>query len=214
MDVIISLQKQVLKADESNKETIKMELAERTEDWRQEIASLRGNDIENFWQKHDSRKAFMVEPPILLWDQRKTEPLKVYAEEFFPKHELALLDIQPKPLPPILLENWPNNYEIYEFILFTLNQNPTQSVRAGMMALVPGAIDLIDQCPSITDPNKGGNMDLDLMNVRNLTLEMYIELVTAWAKWPFGPNRWEMLRRTGQEGIEGEEDSITPAEEE
>jgi transcription factor 1 len=143
-------------------------------------------------------RTFEVNPPALMWDRRDYEPLKVSEHEFRPMREMCLLDIQPKTLWPILRENSPNNYDAFEYILSQLLIIPTQTIRRGFSALAPGAYDyLIAECPSLTDPTKGGSIDVDLMTVRCLTAEMLKEVIEAWARWPFKPSRYEIMSRLG-----------------
>jgi hypothetical protein len=211
IDVIDGLRKQLRGADEPTAEALKLEIEDRTESWKQDVVSLEGAQKEQFWSKLDHRRAWMNEPPLLFWDRRKAEPLKVYRQEFFPNHELALMDFQPKPTPSVLMQNWPIVYEIWSFIWFNLSSIPTQSLREGLMALAPGAIDLVAQCPSITDIRKGGNPDIDCLSVRCVTMEMFEELLAAWVKWPFGPDRLEMLERTGRFNSDTDGDDLDPA---
>lgn len=148
----------------------------------------------------DNRTAFHQDPPLLYWDRRRAEPLHASQDEFFPQTAMALLDFQPRSLWPILREGFPANYDVLEYILSSLFMMPSQDVKQGITSLAPGAFEwLVPECPSITDPNKGGSPHLDVMGVRCLTQEMLKELVEAWIKWPFKPNRYEVLSKMGSE---------------
>lgn len=174
------------------------EITQRIEDLKDGIQSLRPEEADQFLVQLDNRIAYHQDPPLLYWDRRKVEPLNVKATEFFPRHEMALLDFQPKALWPVLREDFPENYDIFEYIVSYLLLSPTQTVREGLMGLYNGAYEwLVAECPSLTDPSKGGNTDLDLLTVRCLTQEMYKEIMEAWMRWPFRPSRFDMMRRMG-----------------
>ena len=162
----------------------------------------------------DNRRALRNDPPILFWDRRFAEPLLVQDKEFFPNREMCLLDFHPKSIWPILREDNLANYDNFEYILSSLFLSQTQSVTKGLTALAHGAFEwLVPRCPSLTDPAKGGSADLESMSVRCLTQDMLRELTEAWMKWPFRPDRYELMARTGSgvydpmnEGEQGSEE--------
>ncbi|ESZ91265.1 hypothetical protein SBOR_8358 [Sclerotinia borealis F-4128] len=132
------------------------------------------------------------------FEKRETEPLKVYAAEFTPPSQMCLLDVQPQALWPILRENYPENYDIFEFIIGTMYATPVESVYESLEGLWPGALEyIVDQCPSLTDPSKGGSFSLKHMSVRSMTNDMLKEIMEAWMKWPFRPSRFELLVKSG-----------------
>ncbi|KAH8819403.1 hypothetical protein F5884DRAFT_689943 [Xylogone sp. PMI_703] len=183
--------------DEDGKVT-RESLEQRMEDI---ITTLDGwNNIERnqFWLNVDNRRAIRNNPPTLLWDRRPSEPLAVHPEEFFPQQNMCLLDFQPRSLWPILRDNNYYNYDYMENILSTLFTTPTQSAKRGLETLAPGALEwLTAECPSLTDPAKGGARNLNHLAVRCLTQEMLKEIMEAWMRWPFRPSRHEMIVRTG-----------------
>jgi hypothetical protein len=199
-DAITAMQKEVLTLEGAAKESLQEEIDRRSELWREETDQLSEDQATSLYNLQDNRLAFYQEPPVLYWDRRTAEPLKVSSMDFFPRCELALLDFQPQSLWPIIRDNFPHNYDVFEYILSTLLIYPTNSVRQGLQALAPGALEwLVKECPSITDPNRGGNPDLDVMRVRCLTLEMYREILEAWMRWPWRPSRYELLSRMGSD---------------
>lgn len=132
------------------------------------------------------------------FEKREMEPLKVYAKEFRPQSELCLLDIQPQALWPILRQNYPQNFDVFEYIIGTVYAHPADTVYESLENLWPGALDYIaDKCPSLTDPEKGGSFDLKHLSVRCLTAEMLKEIIEAWMKWPFRPSRFELMTKSG-----------------
>lgn len=200
-EAIISMCKQVATLEGAAATQLQEKIDASYEIWRENIA-LVNKDITLGVVYHmmDNSIAFSQDPPILYWDRRTAEPLKAEPEEFFPGTEMALLDFQPQTLWPLLRENFAENYDVLEFFLSNLLVSPVQSVREGITSLAPGAFEyLIPECPSITDPRKGGSPFLETMTVRSLTLEMYKELLEAWLKWPFRPSRYELLSKMGSD---------------
>lgn len=132
------------------------------------------------------------------FEKRDAEPLKVYSKEFRPAQPMALLDVQPQAIWPILRENFPANYDVLEYILSTVFAHPIDSVHDSLERLWPGALEaLSDKCPSLLDPTKGGAFDLKHMTIRMLTPEMWKEIMEAWMKWPFRPTRFELMCKSG-----------------
>lgn len=198
-DAIMELQKTVYNSnDETEIASLKDDLDKRTNDWTETITDLNSEYRTTIQQMIDNRLAVNTNPPTLRTDRREYEPLRVHPADFYPAVEMCLLDFQPRPLWPVLRENLQENLEIYSYIVGHLYILPTQSIRRGFNALAPGAFEwLIAECPSITNPNKGGSLDLDVMTVRRLTDEMIKEMVEAWVRWPFRPTRYELMARSG-----------------
>lgn len=195
---IMALQKEIHleNADGKDTELKQKEFEEKVEIWTDKIQGLAAGEIDSLHHMLDNRRTFTNDPPLLLWDRRDVEPLKVDANEFYPMQELCLLDIHPKSLWPILRKDYPANYDIFEYILSSMFVIPTQSIKKALKALYPGAYEwLVAECPSLTDPTKGGSLDLEMITVRCITEEMLKEIVEAWMKWPFRPNRHELLSR-------------------
>ena len=197
-DAIMALQKEIFSQTNADTSVQRDELDARIQNWKDSIQTLSSNDQEEFLHHLDNHRTYHLNPPLLLWDRRDCDPLKVNKNEFYPEQEMSLLDFRPKPMWPILREKFPANYDVFEYIVSSLLLMPTQSLRKGLTGLWPGAFEwLIAECPSLTDPNKGGNLDIDLITARSLTQEMYKEIIEAWMKWPFRPTRYELMARTG-----------------
>ncbi|KAH7395436.1 hypothetical protein BKA64DRAFT_695310 [Cadophora sp. MPI-SDFR-AT-0126] len=187
---------------------------EQMDQWEEEVDKLSGDRAGQVRLNCENRLAVKRERPLLLWDRRETEPLKLEPEEFHPAKTMSLLDIQPKSLIPILRQDYPNNYDILEYLLVSFYTMPAQSVKHGLIGLVPGAYEWIEaECPSLKDVRKGGNPDLDRLTVRSLSEEMLVEMVEAWVRWPFKPTKYEMLSRMGSathdaSALEGDETGV------
>jgi mitochondrial transcription factor 1 len=196
---VFAMQQEVYKTrDPKERQALEEVLKKRTDDWQKGANNITPSERETLFAQLDNIRIFETDPPTLMWDRRDFEPLKVHPAEFRPQREMCLLDIQPKPLWPILQEDFPVNFDVLEFIITQLFIIPTQSIRRGLSALAPGAYDyLIAECPSLTDPTKGGSLDVDQMSVRRLTQDMLKEITEAWVRWPFKPTRFEIMSQLG-----------------
>jgi transcription factor 1 len=208
---IYSMQRKVQVAESSERRVLEEELKQRTRAWKEVLSDLPLDNQESVFVMLDNIRAVETKPPTLMWDRREFEPLKVHPDEFYPPQEMCLLDFQPKSLWSILQKDFPENYDVLEYILGQLLIIPTQTIKRGLSSLVPGAYEyLIAECPSLTDPTKGGSLDISLMTVRRLTEEMFKEIIEAWARWPFKPTRNEVMSRMGSvsydpDGLETED---------
>jgi transcription factor 1 len=201
-DAIIAIRKRAATVEGSAAEQLEQEAENRYSAMMKKIAS-RGFDekiASMVTYMLNNRSAFHQTPSLLYWDRRRAEPLQAKPEEFFPACEMGLLDFQPQSMWAILREDFPANYDVLEYILSTLLTLPSQSVWQGLNSLAPGAAEwIIPECPSITDPKKGGSAHLDVLTVRCLSLDMFKEILEAWLKWPFRPSRYELLSKMGSD---------------
>ncbi|KAI9822365.1 MAG: hypothetical protein M1827_000084 [Pycnora praestabilis] len=184
-----------LTAIEREKQETKLKrLSEMQKEKLKNLSDRWPSEVEKY---SDDRLAFKQNPPLLLWDRRTEEPLTVNDDEFFPPQKLALLDIQPKPLPSVLRKS-PEVYEIFLMMLSHLYAHPKQSIVQGLDSLAPGAVEaLIPQVPSLRDPNKGGRRNLDQLRIRSLTPEMLEGLALALEDWPLKPSKAELRAKLG-----------------
>jgi len=139
---------------------------------RKAVASLSDND-----------EALQITPPLLDWDRRPTEPLNCFDHEFDPPNILALLDLQPLPDGSFVV----NGRSIMRSAFANLlRYSLADTVVSALDSMAHGAASaLIPQCPSLTDPAKGGHKHLEHVTVRLLTHEQFKELDDAWNRWPF-----------------------------
>jgi mitochondrial transcription factor 1 len=200
LDEVLAMQRELHATKQPKRQAQEGVMKHRTDAWKRKMDDLPEEVLENTVAYLDNCRIFDMKPRTLMWDRRDYEPLKVRANEFLPMREMCLLDFQPKSIWPILKENFPDNYDAFEYILSQLLIIPTQNIRRGFSALAPGAYDyLIAECPSLTDPTKGGSLDVELISVRCLTTEMLKEIIEAWVRWPFKPNRFEIMSKLGSE---------------
>ncbi|KAI9699840.1 MAG: hypothetical protein M1820_007013 [Bogoriella megaspora] len=136
----------------------------------------------------DNRLARQPGNPLLQWDQRPYEPLKVNSTEFHPHESICLLDFQPKT--PLIASEWDKTEDGKETLLLLqlLFSHQSSTIAESLNKIVAGGADaLIPKCPSITNPTKGGRLNHRDVRVRMLTEEMAGELIKAWLDWPFRP---------------------------
>ncbi|RDL32642.1 uncharacterized protein BP5553_09098 [Venustampulla echinocandica] len=196
---IIDLQCQIHRGESSDVELLRKELEQLTKQLKDTLAAIPGDQTRQLaLSSIDNQRFVMQDPPALLYDRREFEPLRVYPGEFFPRHELALLDFQPQGIWPVLRENYPANHDVFEYIIATMHMFPNQSIRDGLKSLWPGAYEwILQECPSLTDPTRGGDQDLDMFPVRCMNSGMFKEILEAWFRWPWRPTRFELLSRLG-----------------
>ncbi|TVY22238.1 hypothetical protein LHYA1_G009195 [Lachnellula hyalina] len=194
-DEIMDMQREIYNLKGPEYETRRQELFQLTREFKDDVDKLPGHQTRVMIGTHiDNEHLLRHNPPGLLFDRREVEPLKVERSDFFPHHELALLDFQPQAIWPVLRKDYPANYDVFEYIVATLFLFPGQSVEMGLKALWPGAYEwLVPVCPTLTNPYKGGDMDLSRFSVRCLSSEMLKEIMEGWDKWPWRPSRIELL---------------------
>lgn len=194
-DEIMDMQREIYNLKGPEYETRRQELFQLTREFKDDLEKLPGHQTRVMIKTHiDNQHILRHNPPGLLFDRREVEPLKVEPTDFFPQHELALLDFQPQAIWPVLRKDFPANYDVFEYIVATLYLFPVQSVAMGLKSLWPGAYEwLVPVCPSLTNPHKGGDMDLTRFPVRCLSNEMLKEIMEGWDKWPWRPSRIELL---------------------
>ncbi|PBP17334.1 hypothetical protein BUE80_DR011908 [Diplocarpon rosae] len=205
---IIATQKKLLEApDAKGAERRKNGLDRRVKAWERAFAALGADCREDLKNNIENRIAMSSDPPLLLWDRRECEPLKLHPHEFWPQKEMCLIDIQPKAMWPVLRDNR-ENQDILEYLLGSFFTMSAQSVKHALMGLVPGAYEwLSEECKTLKDVRKGGNPDLDKLSVRVLTDEMLQDMVEAWTRWPWKPSRYEIMSRMGASSYDPDGDT-------
>jgi mitochondrial transcription factor 1 len=120
--------------------------------------------------------------PRIQWDQRPFEPLVSREEEAWPRNRLALVSASPKPKPIGEDSDW---YEWIQDFVHALYSEPMHSITSQLQTMQHGLQDIIKDCPSFRDPDRGGRIQLKHLRVRMLTMDMISELVRAYRDWPF-----------------------------
>ncbi|EME40394.1 hypothetical protein DOTSEDRAFT_75007 [Dothistroma septosporum NZE10] len=163
----------------------------------------------------DDNLAFYASPQVLAHDKRPYEALQASMDEFWPRAELALLDVVPHPrdltVPDIAtkLDATKAAQDLVRYLyMFKAATLPWALDRMALNA----AQDLIPMVPAVTDPRKGGRLNPNNVRVRVLADDMLEGLVKAWFEWPFKPQTWELALAAG--GVASsdvlEEEAMTP----
>ena len=121
-------------------------------------------------------------------------------EEAWPPHEMALISSTPYPRPPGQTLDY---YEWVHDFVYALFAVPSMSLPEALEKMQHGLSEIIDKCPSITDPDKGGRLAMKHFRVRMVTAEMIYEMVEVYRDWPFkepGSNHNKYFRWKGQLG--------------
>ncbi|EQL04241.1 Ribosomal RNA adenine methylase transferase [Ophiocordyceps sinensis CO18] len=181
--------------------------------WNERIGNLKKNTRVEFNSVKDNYILFRQNPPAMLWDRRALEPINVFATDFLPNAPTALLDIQPKAMRPIFRQYGPassRSGDMSDIMLRFWYQHTLLTMPKAMDGLWGGFGDLASQCPSLTDPDRGGSplTGHGVMVSRAMNEEQWAEVVQAWMDWPFRPTFVQMLGRMVVEEADGGDDDI------
>ncbi|KAJ4984075.1 hypothetical protein SVAN01_10431 [Stagonosporopsis vannaccii] len=131
----------------------------------------------------DDRICLRTPPrPRIQWDRRPFEPLTMFPEESWPPNRLALISSTPHPRPAGQTVDF---YEWAHDFVYALLDLPSESLPEALDKMQHGLSQIIESCPSLTNPDKGGRLLMKHLRVRMLTGEMIDELVAAYRDWPF-----------------------------
>ena len=173
--------------DPKTQEELLGTLDAKVREYKDALSSLSQKDRYRLMFMDDDRRAFAMDPPLLMWDQRKAEPLIAQSDEFWPSKEgLALLDFQPKIPQP-----FPTNRE--QSTYFNMLATELMGVKGPnniklLNKIAPGAFEaLVPKVSAFTDPRRGGRREVESIRNRVLTPEQLYGLAMAWDKWLFKP---------------------------
>ena len=135
----------------------------------------------------DDRRAFEMDPPLLMWDRRNAEPLTAKEDDFHQPQELALVDFRINPDSHI--PSTTSDQDMYYDMLASALLAPKGPTTAKHLNSVgPGAYQaLLKHVSTFKDPRKGGRRDVESVRARTMTPEMLRELALAWDQWAFKP---------------------------
>jgi len=134
----------------------------------------------------DNWLALRNSPALMSWDRRPFEPLAAHPEDFYPRLNLALLDITPHATRTLQGVDFP--FLASHPLVRSLRSFRLATISEALEKMVYGAADALltpKKCPTLFDPNKGGRIYVENVRVRMLTPAMLIELCAAWDDWPF-----------------------------
>ena len=182
--------------DEDKQITKFEEIDARIQELKKLEEMLSKKELYRFWFLDDDRRAFEMDPPLLMWDRRNAEPLLAKGEDFHQPNELALLDFQTKDLGK--MQSTTTDQDLYYDMIASAILSPRGPTTVKYLDNVgPGAYQaLVNEAPSLHDPRKGGRRDVESVRARTITSEMIRELASAWEKWPFKPPLAEVLNQS------------------
>ncbi|KAH4010582.1 rRNA adenine N(6)-methyltransferase [Parastagonospora nodorum] len=153
------------------------------EQWDQRLAQLSRNLEHAPVAELDDRINLRYPPhPRIQWDQRLFDPLMSREDEVWPRNRVSLISATPIPRPASDDPEW--HEQVIDFV-FGLYANSNRSVIEALDSMQHGLSDIIKDCPSLTDPDKGGRLQLKHLRVKLLTMEMIYEMAKAYKEWPF-----------------------------
>lgn len=166
------------------KDTVMQEIADLNAKWDAALAAKLSNNYKTVpMSLLDDRLALRAPPrPRLQWDRRNFEPLTMRPEEAWPPNSLSLISSTPFPRPAGQTVDWYEWVQDFVYALFAVGSAPLPEA---LDKLQHGLSQIMDSCPSLRDPDKGGRMNMHHLRVRVLTAEMIEELVKAYRDWPF-----------------------------
>lgn len=180
----------------SEQEDVIKALDSMIQDFKHELEKLTEKQLKTLCFLDDDRRAFAMEPPLLMWDRRKAEPLSAKEDEFYAPGEVALLDFQPKTTDKISMT--PEQSIYFDLISTCLFGPRGQATLKHLKTMAPGAFEaLVPQVPAIQDPRKGGRYDIESVRARTVTLEIIHGLAVAWDNWVFKPPIEDALAQFG-----------------
>ncbi|KAI6778429.1 uncharacterized protein J7T54_005335 [Emericellopsis cladophorae] len=172
--------------------------------YEESVTGMKKNQLKEYVVVRDNYHMFKYQDRGLLWDQRPYEPLAVSPLDFYPNKPLALLDIQPKLLSPVLRNHGPNTDRSGDYgniILKELFHRTAQPIAGSLLDnIAPGFAEMVEgsRAPSLWDPKMGGNPleGESGLTVRGMSVKHFEEMMEAWMRWPFRPDYLHMLARS------------------
>ncbi|RMZ91269.1 hypothetical protein DV736_g1507, partial [Chaetothyriales sp. CBS 134916] len=141
----------------------------------------------------DDYRAYDSSPIALEWNKRSLDPLVVQANEFRPEQPLALVVLTARPGFRITLDT-DSKVTCFDYILNLLSSRLSSSVLEALQTFIHGPVDdFIETVPSLTDPVKGGCLNLAHLRVRSLPAATFVEIAVAYEKWPLRPDTTKMM---------------------
>ncbi|KAF2031822.1 S-adenosyl-L-methionine-dependent methyltransferase [Setomelanomma holmii] len=181
---LYALECTALKARDGPKKTALVQQVEATDQALEEALA----EIEPRFQTQpasevDDRISLRYPPhPRIQWDARPFEPLVSSDIEAWPRNRMSLISATPLPRPTI---EDPNFHEWIQDFVSALYADSSKPLPQALDTLQHGLSDIVNECPSLRDPDRGGRMLLKHLRVRMLTMDMIIELTQAYMDWPF-----------------------------
>lgn len=165
------------------KDALLKQIGDLDKQWEKAVNGLAANYKAAPLAILDDRISLRYPPyPRLQWDRRTFEPLTMQPDEAWPPNRLALISSTPYSRPPGQTADW---YEWVHDFVYAMYAVPSASLPDALNKMQHGASQIIDSCPALTDPDKGGRMLMKHLRARLVTSEMVEQLVQAYRDWPF-----------------------------
>ncbi|KAF2849411.1 S-adenosyl-L-methionine-dependent methyltransferase [Plenodomus tracheiphilus IPT5] len=202
-DTMYNLEVKALRMEDGpKKDALMKEIEEQDRLWHETFTSISPNHRSAVINEADERISMRTPPhPRIQWDQRRLEPLLMRPDEVWPQNRLSLVSAEPVPKP--IMEDIPDYTEWLHDFVFGLFGTPSEPINEALDKMQHGMSNLIKECPSFKDPEKGGRVLMKHFRVRMLTVDMIKELVTAYRNWPFkepGSDHPKYFRHKGNVG--------------
>ncbi|KAL5121050.1 hypothetical protein ACEQ8H_000899 [Pleosporales sp. CAS-2024a] len=181
---MLKLEIKALKLEDGpEREELIKKIKELDEAWDVAVTKLHKNYSYAATAEMDDRISLRYPPhPRIQWDRRPFDPLIASEDEIWPQKGASLISSTPIPRP---VGDIPDFHEWVTDVTFGLYNDVHKSLPAALDAMQHGLSDIMKKCPSLTDPDKGGRLQLKHLRVRMLTVEMIHELTRAYIDWPF-----------------------------
>jgi len=178
------------------RDNILKQIEQLEEEWDRRLAQISRNLEWAPVAELDDRMNLRYPPhPRIQWDQRQFDPLISRKDEVWPRNRISLISATPIPRPVSDDPEW--HEQVIDFT-FGLYSHANKSVLEALENMQHGLSDIVKDCPSLTDPDKGGRLQLKHLRVKLLTMEMIYEMAKAYKDWPFktpGSDRSLYFRR-------------------
>ena len=166
------------------------------QDFKNELGTMTGKQLNTLYFHDDDRRAFAMDPPLLMWDRREGEPMTASEDEFHAPRQAALLDLTPKATDEFPMT--PEQCLYFDMITTHLFGPRGPTTLKHLKTLAPGAFEaLVPRVPAIRDPRRGGRYDVESLRARALTTEILHGLAVAWDNWVFKPSIEDALTQFG-----------------
>ncbi|KAI1492309.1 hypothetical protein F5X96DRAFT_627622 [Biscogniauxia mediterranea] len=190
---------------------------ELEDNWTAMAKSYSKGFMDEFLGYRDNLHLWGQSPSVLHWDRRQYEPMVMKPEEFFPNVECALMDIQPKPVHPLLRQTGPQSNraaDVFDLIVSSLLRQATMPLQKSLDGIWPGAADyILPRFSSLRVDAPGGLVDtLPTLppTPRQLNPRQWEQLLELWMEWPFKPEFHELVSRTSDDMENKYEESALP----
>ncbi|KAF1844003.1 S-adenosyl-L-methionine-dependent methyltransferase [Cucurbitaria berberidis CBS 394.84] len=169
--------------DGPEKDSLMKKLEDLDQTWQRGVDNIALNYASTPLAETDDRLAMRALPyPRLQWDYRPFEPLIMSPLEVWPQNRLSLISAEPIPKAAFQDLDW---FEWVQDFVYGLYRQPAMSISHALDKMQHGLSDIVKDCPTLRDPEKGGRLLMHHLRVRMLTIEMIEELVRVYRDWPF-----------------------------